>query len=335
MGSNISERPHIARRLFSLLFSVLLLGLAAWVFFNRQTLYDWYILSGYTPPPEIAQLASNTHMSELGKQRFYVNKPELRGKDTFSQGCQQVGDEKSNVLGCFTGEKIYIYNVIDPRLVGVKEVTAAHEMLHSVYMRLDRGEKSRINSLLQKQLDTFTAPHIKELIEIYNRLEPGEMLNEMHSILATEQTNILPELADYYRQFFTDRQKIVEFANDYRSVFESLKQQQNELLNELNALADQINNSTASLNNDIQELNAAVGVFNNAASSGSMTGDDFERRRNELQVEKDTINSRIKQNSALRADYEQKRQAYEALALDSANLQKSIDSRPETPEAVQ
>ncbi|HEX6461662.1 MAG TPA: hypothetical protein VFZ58_00120 [Candidatus Saccharimonadales bacterium] len=335
MQHNTSERPHGARRLLSLLFSIALLALAVWVFFNRQALYDWYILSGYTPPAEVAQLANDAAMNDIGKQRFFVNKPEIRSKDTFSEGCRQIGDEKSNVLGCFTGEKIYIYNVTDPRLAGIKEVTAAHEMLHSAYMHLDVGEKQRVNTLIQKQLDTFTATHIKELIDIYNRLEPGELLNEMHSILATEQSDISAELEDYYRQYFTDRKRVVALADTYRGVFDSLKQQQNTLLNELNALADEINSSTAHLNNDIQALNAKVEAFNKVATSGNFTQDEFDEQRNALQAEKEAITRRIDQNSALRSEYEQRRQTYEALALDSASLQKSIDSRPEAPEAVQ
>lgn len=335
MQHDTSQRPHIVRRLLSFLFSVLLLAMAVWIFFNRQTLYDWYILSGYTPPAAIAQLANDAALNDLGKQRFFVNKPEIRGKATFSEGCKHIGDEKSNVLGCFTGERIYIYDVTDSRLKGIKEVTAAHEMLHSAYIRLDSGERNRVNELIQKQLNAFTAPHVKELIDVYNRLEPGELLNEMHSILATEQADISPELESYYQRYFTDRKKVVAMADKYRSVFDTLKHQQNVLLNELNALADQINGSTASLNSDIQALNAKVEAFNSAVSAGTMNSDEFEQRRSELQAEKDTINRRIDQNNALRAEYEQKRQTYDALALDSASLQKSIDSRPETPEAVQ
>ena len=35
----------------------------------------------------------------------------------------------------------YIYNVNDERLNGLKEVTAAHEMLHAAYERLPESDK--------------------------------------------------------------------------------------------------------------------------------------------------------------------------------------------------
>ena len=41
---------------------------------------------------------------------------------------------KTAVLGCYANREISIFNVTDQRLDGIREVTAAHEMLHAQRM---------------------------------------------------------------------------------------------------------------------------------------------------------------------------------------------------------
>lgn len=323
------------RRLVSLLFSAGFILIAGWVFFNRQMLQDEIVLARYQPPEAIATLAHNASLSERGKDLFYVNLPELHGESSFNKVCQGLGDEQSNVLGCFNGQRIYIFNVTDKNLRGVREVTAAHEMLHAAYMRLGQAEKRRVDSLLQRQLTAHVNPHVNELIEIYNRLEPGQLYNEMHSILATEQEKLSPELEAYYSQYFENRQKVVDYAEAYREVFDSLKNRQKSLTNELDQLASSINAGTDDLNESISAYNARVERFNTEAQSGDMSESEFNSQRARLEAESSSINVAIAENDALRATYDRKRKQYESLAVEFTSLQNSISSRPSRPEDVQ
>jgi len=184
-------------------------------------------------------------------------------------------------------------------------------------------------------MNTYLDPHINELVEIYNRLEPGQLLNEMHSILATEQSKLIPELEEYYEQYFDDRQKIAELSAAYREVFDSLKRQQEALVAELDQLALRINNGTGKLNKDIAAYNRDVERFNTRAGSGEMTEAEFEQGRAELEVRQRAINVGTAENDALRARYEQKRRQFDSLAVEFTDLQNSIDSRPAQPEGVQ
>lgn len=316
-----------------LLLPLLLLVIAGGIYLHRTELQDWAKLRTYDPPASIARLAGSAAMSEEGKRLFYVNEPELHGRDSFSRVCKGTGDENSNVLGCFTGSRIYVFDVEDAQLNGVKEVTAAHEMLHAAYIRLSSGERERVDKLIQKQLDTKTTPQVKELITIYNRVEPGELLNEMHSILATEQGELLPELNDYFKQYFTDRQKVVALASGYQSVFDKLKGQQEALSLELDKLATSINSGTAQLNADIQTFNSRVSQFNDLAESGTLSESAFQSQRTQLARQKDALNTRVAENDRLRETYESKRQQYEALAVKFNDLQSKIDSKPVVPKA--
>ncbi len=110
-----------------------------WVLNNQYVIRDWFALRGYDAPAYVVQYADDTAMSDYGRRIFYVTKPELNDQEQFNENC--ATPEKSLVLGCYTGGRIYVYSVDDERLDGVEEVTAAHEMLHAAYARLSSGEK--------------------------------------------------------------------------------------------------------------------------------------------------------------------------------------------------
>lgn len=204
---------------------LLTLATAATVFLllaNRQNILDWYDLQNYKPPADIAAIADKTTMAGRGRDMFYVSQPAVEKAGIFNTNCSN-GSEKSIVLGCYKLWRIHLYDVTDPRLNGVIEVTAAHEMLHAAYMRLDASTKNKVDALLQTEMKNAKDEHLVELIDIYNREEPGQLLNEMHSILGTEYGNLSPELESYYKQYFTDRSKVVSMAQAYEAVFNASK----------------------------------------------------------------------------------------------------------------
>ena len=190
---------------------------------NRQKIYDWYVLRGYEAPYSVAQLVSNTGMSDLSRNVFYVYKPELLEKEAFNTICP-IGEE-TIVLGCYDGRGIYIYNVTDTNLNGVKEVTAAHEMLHAQYDRLTRNERKNVDAMIVRQMALITDSRILKNIEAYRLKDPSVVLNESHSILGTEVTYLEPELEKYYSKYFSDRKKVVRLSETYEAVFTSIKDQ--------------------------------------------------------------------------------------------------------------
>ncbi|MBL8159405.1 hypothetical protein JNJ66_03025 [Candidatus Saccharibacteria bacterium] len=330
MRSRSRSRQPIVRqsgKIANVIFSVTLLALAAGILFFRQDIQDWMVLRNYQPNADIRQLAERAALSAHGRHVFYVTQPELHGKQSFSEKCRDVAnDASSNVLGCYVAHRTYIFDVKDERLQGVREVTAAHEMLHAAYERLQGSERERVDGLIQKQLDTAVDEHIKELIILYNRIEPGQLLNEMHSILATEQRTISPELEDYYKRYFEDRATVVGLSDDYRAVFDELKSRQEQLVRDIESLANRINDDTAELNLAVTRFNKDVQDFNAAAASGTMTQQEFAAERSALTARKDELARLRTANDGLRAEYEAKQAEFESLAIEYKGLQEKVDS---------
>jgi len=115
-------------KLGSFLLSVAILAFSGWVVLNRQFVLDHVRAWQFQPSTEIAQLATNAGMSEHGRFQFYVTQPRLESSNEFNAECRR-SEKASPILGCYkSGEDtIHIYNVPNPELDGIKEVTAAQE----------------------------------------------------------------------------------------------------------------------------------------------------------------------------------------------------------------
>lgn len=197
------------------------LGVAA---AERQNIYDWVKLQGYQAPVAIASLAREDTMTAYGRKIFYVNHPQLDDKSVFAGKCPNNGGEQTIVLGCYrSGEAgIFLLSVSDPRLNGVEQVTAAHEMLHGAYERLSDKDRQQVDTML---LDYYNHDlhdqRIKDTIAAYKKSEPHDVVNEMHSVFGTEVAQLPSGLEQYYKRYFTDRPQIAAFAAQYQSEFTS------------------------------------------------------------------------------------------------------------------
>ncbi|HKX24045.1 MAG TPA: hypothetical protein VJM46_02310 [Candidatus Saccharimonadales bacterium] len=217
---------------------------AAWVVVNRQAVIDWARLLTYTPSAEVKALADNTQLEQGARNLFYASDPQVQDSATFNASCSS--NEQTIVLGCYKAQRIYLYNIKDERFNGIKEVTAAHEMLHAAYERMDNAEKTRVNNLLKPLVENMKDARLLELVKLYNETEPGELYNEMHSILGTEVAELTPELETYYKQYFKDRSIVARYAGQYQAIFTESKNKIEEYDRQLGNLKPQIdqNNST-------------------------------------------------------------------------------------------
>jgi hypothetical protein len=237
----------------------LVFGFAAglfWVATHRQIVLDWWQLTSYKPTSDIAALADNTTMVGRGRDLFYVSDPKVQDAKEFNQNCKDTSEEGA-VLGCYSAQHIYIFNVTDPRLARVKEVTAAHEMLHAAYERLDPNVRERVDRLVQTDADKLKNDKtLNELMKWYIKAEPGELLNELHSILGTQYDNLSPELESYYKQYFSDRSKVVRFAKEHEAVLLASKARIAAYETQIANLKQQISNMEVSLKQKRAELDA-------------------------------------------------------------------------------
>src|SRR3989344_8252533 len=130
-----------------------LVALAGLVLFllNFNSISDWWKLLEYQPPADVSGLAEKTTMTDPAKRLFYVNHPQILGDPKkFQEECPQY--EQTIVLGCYHNDQsgIFIYDIKEEKLNGIKEVTAAHEMLHAQYERLNDKDKKNVEGLIQK-----------------------------------------------------------------------------------------------------------------------------------------------------------------------------------------
>lgn len=172
------------------------------------------------PSPEVAALAEGS-MSEAGKKVYYAASPKILDRAEFGVACPE--DELGLVLGCYAAGKIYILKVTRPELSGVMEVTAAHEMLHAVYATMSFFERRRIDTLVGDFYAGVTDPELRALVAEYEKTEPGQQLNELHSILPTEVSTLNPAMEDHYSRYFASRQHVLDANQRYQGVLKDLE----------------------------------------------------------------------------------------------------------------
>lgn len=281
------------RRVFSYLGLIIIVGLLL-VIWQRQAVYDQLRLIGYQPDADVAQLASDTSMTDRARRIYYVNHPDMQDKSEFSEQCP-AGTEQTVVLGCYkTGQQgIYLLQVTNEELKGIEQVTAAHEMLHAAYDRLSNKERQRVDAMLQQYYQSHLSDEtIKQTIEDYKQTEPDDLINEMHSIFGTQIKDLPADLNSYYSQYFTERDKITDYYKTYEDAFNTRRQQIKYYDAQLNSEKKQIDqlkasteaqsealksqretldsyralNQVEAYNNGVGSYNAAVSRYNNDVS---------------------------------------------------------------------
>jgi hypothetical protein len=317
------------RRLWPYLLLVVLIACNVTVWLQRDRIADWWRLRDYSAPQEIAVLASDTTMTDLGQHLFFVNHPSLEEKSAFNEHCADH-DEETAVLGCYHGDRrgIYLYAVTDPRLEGVREVTAAHEMLHQAYDRLGDSERERIEGLLQTLYDSGTmSADIHKKIDSY-RKHGADLANEMHSIFGTEARTLTPDLEEYYSRYFRDRQAVVGLYETYRGEFtrrqdlaKQYEQQMKEVKGQFDANKSQLNQKSAFLDNKEKEINNALASNDRAAYESAIAEyNDMVR----------VYNAQLAVMRRLADDYKRVSAERNAILVQEHELEAALDSRLES-----
>jgi hypothetical protein len=303
-------------------------SVAALLFFNRQYVVDQVNVWQYQPTLPVEQLVDRSGMNDQGKFYFYASTPTLESTQVFNDKCGGHREESTAILGCYAAQKIYIYNVTDARLDGIREVTAAHEMLHAVYERMNEDERQKVNALLEAEYSKLkNDKNLSERMAFYAKTEPGQRDNELHSVIGTEVASISKGLEEHYKKYFTDRQKVVALHTKYATVFSDLQMRSDELINELKALGNTIEEDTITYNNAVGQLDRDIEAFNARANSGGFTSQaQFNAERSNLMSRVSALDSlRDKINTNV-AKYESLREELTSIASTSDALNKSIDS---------
>lgn len=328
----LNTKPYQQRRsghsrVIGLVIILVSVTLALWLLANRQQVLDQVSVWQYHPSSAITQLADRSGMNSTGKFYFYASQPKIEDAASFNKDCGTT-ETSTAILGCYNGRYIYIYNVTNPQLDGIKETTAAHEMLHAAYARLSSSDKQYVDKLLEAEYQKLKDnKDFAARMAFYAKTEPGQRDNELHSVIGTEVGSLSPALEQYYSRYFQDRSKVVSLHDNYASVFANLQQQSDSLSSQLTSLGNTINQQTKDYNAEVAALSADINTFNQRANSGGFDSKaqfDSERaalvaRVSQLDQMRQTINNEIAQYDSLRSQLQ-------TVASESQALNQSIDS---------
>lgn len=304
----------------------LLVAVAGWIIFNRQYVLDQIQVWKYEPSSEVAALAERTTMSDRGKFFYYASQPSVETSATFNEDCRRQ-EEGSPILGCYRDKRIFIYNVTDERLDGIKEVTAAHETLHAIYERFSEEEREKVNTLLEAEYKKQGEKVLKDRMKYYERTQPGQRLNELHSIIGTEFLQLSDELEAHYKKYFTDRPAIARFFHGYNTKFNEVKNNITSIQAELTSLVETIEQQTAAYNRDLQTLNTSITDFNGRAETGDFTSQaEFAAERAKLVDQSQAVKQQREALEEMITNYNQKLKTYNSFVDESKELKQSIDS---------
>lgn len=290
---------------------------------KMQDIYDWFALRNYTPPSRVVKLADDTTMNDYTRKIFYVNHPDLNEKTTFNGHCRTT--EQSIVLGCFIENKgIFLLDVNDPRLSGVMEVTAAHEVLHAAYERLSSEERKKVDKMTEDFFNNIKDDRIKTTVKNYRDKDPSVVPNELHSILGTEVSELSPELEQYYSKYFKDRMQIAKFSEQYEQTFVDLRNQVEDLDLDLESMKKQIDNNQSELSSKNQQIESARANLDALLSAKRI--EEYNSKVSGFNQLVSSYNTLINKTKQLITEYNSLVEKRNSLATQEQDLVNSIDS---------
>lgn len=316
------------RKVIGGLFSLSLVAAMVLAVLYRQAIYDQWKFWQYQPTSEILALAERSGMSDSGKFHFFVTHPRLESSSEFNSECRRA-EKGSPILGCYKqGEDtIHIYNVSDPELDGIKEVTAAHEMLHAVYARLGDAERQKLDNLLESAYSQVKTDKLAERMAYYDRAQPGSRANELHSILGTEFRDLGPELEAHYAKYFSNRSKVLDLHDNYSQKFAAIESQAAELQTSLTNQKAEIERRSSAYESAMSSLNQRIAQFNKRANAGDFSSQaEFQAERSRLQAESNSLASERNAIMALIENYNSDVEKLNALGEQAERLNQSLDS---------
>lgn len=333
----MNQKPKtksVFSKIANFVLTLLLLAASFAIIVFQQQIRDYAITFNYEPSAEIYEITQKISLTKEAERIFYAADPQVEDAEDFNKNCTNRL-EQTTVLGCYKDDRIYIFDVVNPELVGIKEATAAHELLHAVWVRLSESERERLSGELLREYDRVKTPDLEQVMKNYEITEPGQHENELHSILATEFADLSPALEAHYARYFTDRTKVLAFYDSYNSRFVELKDESDKILKEIDALRAQIESDSADYQREMANLNTKISQFNTWARNGHYTSqEEFQADRmalqdeiNEMNARRNEINGRVDQFNSLSERLKQ-------ISIESKQLTESIDSRLTAPSDI-
>jgi hypothetical protein len=217
-----------------------------------------------------------------------------------------------------------------PRLLGLTDVVAAHEMLHAAWDRLTTAEQRQLVPLLEAEASKLSGnAAFQARLDYYAKNEPGERDNELHSIIGTEIASISPELETHYAKWFRDRQTLVALQAKTTAVFTDLENRSTALSTALGALRSTIDAEYAAYTSGYGVLNMDIRRFNARTDFTSNRQIDIGRR--ELNARRVELDAQYADVLTKTNDYKADLAALNALSDQTAGLNSALNQGTSAP----
>ena len=327
-----------------------------------DALLDWLNVKPQASSPAIERLATATAMTRSAQRLFYRQDPTIEKRREFLSTCSKV-PVKGVMMGCYSRKgyvgKIAIQVVTEPRLQGIMEVTAAHEMLHAAYDRFSQSERDRLTPLLESAVKMVKDERLLKVLNQYKADNRERYINELHSHLGTEILNLgEPELEKHYEKYFTNRQQTVSFAVKAGLTLQVIDQRAEVLKSEIDRLEidlkarraelDSTGNQSKSSSKRLEEQSSTLNqtrknVENGLANSDPSTGliAEFENQRSRFNDAVEVHNAQIREHQVqigsyndIVVSYKKKVDEYNQLGHDERSLFDGLREKDSTNPAA-
>lgn len=272
------------------------------VFLNRQWLSDFWRGMEYQESEEMAEISGRLGLTERGEFLLRAARPQLMDSDEFNEHCRD--DETEAVLGCYAEGDIYVYNVEAPELMGIREVTVAHELLHAVWARMDETERNGLIDDLRR-VEVANGAVLGDELSLY---DDTAVLEELYVRAGTEVRDLPEALERHYAEIFVEQDVVVGLYEGYIGVFRQMEVEINALMGEIETMKVQMDEEMAEYERRAEQLKADVVSFNSCAEvAGCFKSEEvFNARRGGILAEQealrqmfDTLNARVEAYNTL------------------------------------
>lgn len=316
------KRPSRALVIFTVSTTVLMVFIVV-IILNFATIKDILVGMGYHPSKEMSEIRTSLELTDTGQRIFNAVMPELMEKDLFNTTCRDHESETA-VLGCYKGDRVYVYNVAEDELLGIRELTSAHELLHAVYHRMPESERRALLDSLS-QIYQENQDLLGEEIDLYEETQKAE---ELYVRIGTEIKNLPENLESHYATIFKNQDKIADFYNSYIAVFREIEKNLESLLEKAKATEAKINEKIATYEKDAESLNQEITEFNTCASTPNCFTSNwaFNNKRNQLLAKRNNLNQAYEEINQKITEYNQIVTEYNQNVLHGQALNLAINS---------
>lgn len=290
--------------------------------------------SKYQPDAEMARVIENDQFTKSGERILRATYPELESASDFNQHCYSGAERESSVLGCYSSDRIYVYDIDNAELDGIKETVLAHELLHAVWNRMSDKEQKALYADLES---TYKA-HSNEMSEHMTQYSQDEYYDELHSIIGSQlsESDMTDALRKHYAKYFTSQNLIAKYYNSYNAKFKALEQKAEELSAQIEQYKVEVETLTSQYNTAYETLVADVEDFNARANrpNGFYNRAQFDAERSQLLARQENLDQMYDQLSELINTTNALVEQYNNNAIQIGDLYDSVNSRVEKPSSM-